>query len=110
VFWELERLGLRDTWSHNFGSVSSQSELGKFSLYLDPMFAKAKQKSLSRKEMAWMYDLVGPDEDADENLEAALKMGFNRIVVKRPLKAQYNGVRAHNCLKGKTVRYDIYLT
>ena len=78
------------------------------SIYLDPMFPEKKKSALPRKEMRIFKKWVGEDEDAGLLLKSCLQSGADRVVVKRPLKAEplLPGV-AHR-FSGTTVRYDLY--
>ncbi|MHC4871893.1 MAG: class I SAM-dependent methyltransferase [Planctomycetota bacterium] len=53
-------------------------------IYLDPMYPERKKKSLSRKNMQILQDLVGSDPDREKLLGVAMGAGAGRVVVKRP--------------------------
>ena len=77
-------------------------------IYLDPMFPKERKASpaLSMQVLQTLEQTV-----IDSNLifEAAMDSNAARIVVKRPLKAEYLGRCAPNSqVKAKTVRFDLY--
>jgi len=78
-------------------------------IYLDPMFESGRSRSaLPKKPAQVLRDLVGEDVDSTELLGVA-NTSAKRVVVKRtdndpPL----SGVPTHT-IKGKIVRYDIYI-
>lgn len=79
-------------------------------IYLDPMFPQREKNALVKKEMRFFHDIVGKDEDSAELLEVALTRAIERIIVKRPIKAEtLNSRKPDFDIRGKTVRYDIYL-
>jgi len=78
-------------------------------IYIDPMFPLSKKTALVKKEMRAFHDVVGLNEDDEQLLEYALDNVINRVVVKRPLKAEPLGKRKPQLsMKGKSVRFDIY--
>jgi 16S rRNA (guanine1516-N2)-methyltransferase len=80
-------------------------------IYLDPMFPEKKKSASSKKEMVFLQQLLGKDEDASHLLALALTCASARVVVKRPRLASYLGEHSpHFSLKGKSSRFDIYLT
>lgn len=78
-------------------------------VYLDPMYPARTKSALAKKEMRICRSLVGDDLDAGDLLAVARQTARKRVVVKRhhalPLaddvSLQY---------RGRTVRYDVYLT
>ena len=52
--------------------------------------------------------LVGDDQDALELLNTALASRAQRVVVKRPLKAQALKENPIHSFEGTTVRFDLY--
>lgn len=79
-------------------------------IYLDPMFPQREKNALVKKEMRFFHDIVGKDEDSAELLEIALTRAIERVIVKRPVKAETLNARKPDFeIKGKTVRYDVYL-
>jgi 16S rRNA (guanine1516-N2)-methyltransferase len=82
-------------------------------IYLDPMF-REKKRARSRKEMQHLQELLPEQNPAelDELFRLALGVAGKRVVVKRPLHAPElaeNPPPSHT-LKGKSVRFDVYLT
>jgi 16S rRNA (guanine1516-N2)-methyltransferase len=79
-------------------------------IYLDPMFEAHSHKAQVKKEMQYLQALMGPQEDADTLLTAALSLKPGRVVVKRPLKARcLLDKKPDFCLNLEAYRFDIYL-
>lgn len=81
-------------------------------IYLDPMFPERRKSASVKKEAQFLQELVPykPTEDA-RLLEQARALARQRTVVKRPLAAEFLGQQqASFSLKGKTIRFDIYLS
>jgi len=78
-------------------------------IYLDPMFPERRKSAKVNKNMQIFHQLVGEDSDADSLLPLALARARYRVVVKRPSHAPcLNGQEPGVCLKGKSVRFDVY--
>ena len=79
-------------------------------IYLDPMYQKRQKSAAVRKEMQAFHSIVGMDDDAPSLLRLALKKARYRVVVKRPLRAQYldNHPPSYS-IRGKTTRFDIFV-
>ena len=79
-------------------------------IYLDPMYQKRRKSAAVRKEMQAFHSIVGMDDDAPSLLRLALKKARYRVVVKRPLRAQYldNHPPSYS-IRGKTTRFDIFV-
>lgn len=76
--------------------------------YFDPMFSQ-KAKSLPKKDLVKLRETVGDDLDADKVFALARKIA-PKLVVKRQDKAPFlDNKKPDYSLKGKTVRYDVYL-
>lgn len=86
---------------------------GEFdAVYLDPMFPRPESATaLPKKEMQWIGDLAGKDEDAEALFAAAFEAAKTRVVVKRSDDApEVTSLRKPDyVVPGKTVRFDIYL-
>lgn len=80
----------------------------KTAVYFDPMFPQKKKSALPSKEMQIFKQIVGPDEDADRVLEKYLGFPWARVVVKRPLQADFVLRKPKFSMEGKLVRYDVY--
>ncbi len=89
-----------DLW----GSVDWASTV----LYLDPMFPEKNKTALPRKEMQIFRGWVGADADSLELLKLAMQLPVDRIVVKRPMRAEPLLDKVTHSFIGKTVRYDLY--
>lgn len=80
-------------------------------IYLDPMFPPKRRKSAAvKKEMRLLRELVGDDADAVPLLEISRTIARDRVVVKRPDDAPPLAPGPSMSLKGKLVRYDVYLS
>jgi 16S rRNA (guanine1516-N2)-methyltransferase len=79
------------------------------SAYFDPMYPHKKKSALPRQEMVLFRSLVGSDEDAAETLKTALEHNFQRVVVKRPLRAEPLASKVSYSLESKLVRFDVYV-
>ena len=82
-------------------------------IYLDPMFPARVKSAAVKKEMVLLQRMLGdawaPGE-ADALLRWALEQGVARVVVKRPARApSLAGARPSHCIRGKSVRYDVYV-
>jgi 16S rRNA (guanine1516-N2)-methyltransferase len=85
-----------------------------FAVYLDPMYEETsvKSKSLPKKEMAVLRQVLRPstDKELENLLTTALWLAEARVVVKRPMGAPpIEGARqpAHRH-DGKTACFDVY--
>jgi 16S rRNA (guanine1516-N2)-methyltransferase len=81
-------------------------------VYLDPMFPpRRRETALVKKEMRLLHLLVGREEPdgATRLWEAALACGARRVVVKRHGSAPELGPGVSHQVRGKSVRYDVYL-
>lgn len=83
-------------------------------IYLDPMFPERTQSALAKKEMRLLSRLLGGEEDAGRLLDAALRTGCHRVVVKRPLHAPHLMtplVRVPPIeFRGRSARFDAYFS
>lgn len=82
-------------------------------IYLDPMFPDRVKSAAVKKEMAVLKRMLGDSAapgEADALLHWALEQGVARVVVKRPARAaSLAGARPSHCIRGKSVRYDVYV-
>jgi len=80
-------------------------------IYLDPMFPPRKKSALVKKEMRLIKQVVGLDSDSAKLLAPAMALAKRRVVVKRPSDASFlANLKPSYSLKGKSNRYDIYLS
>lgn len=79
-------------------------------IYLDPMFSDTDKRAKVKKDMQFLQELIGENEDADQLLQRALKKAKKRVVVKRhKLSPFLNDQKPHHQIVGKSTRYDVYL-
>lgn len=79
-------------------------------VYLDPMFPAAR-KTLERKPLRILRQLVGDDDDSTQLFDTAMRCARRRVVVKRPSKAPPLAGRDPEVIHcGRAVRYDVYST
>lgn len=79
-------------------------------VYLDPMFPAREKSALVKKEMRAFHHVVGDDNDADDLLPLALALATKRVVVKRPVQAEFLANTAPTMsLTGKSNRFDVYV-
>jgi 16S rRNA (guanine1516-N2)-methyltransferase len=80
-------------------------------VYLDPMYPAGKDHVLVKKEMRALQQILGPDHDSDQLLDAALASARRRVVVKRPKRADWlAGRKPSSSIESKKTRYDLYVT
>lgn len=81
-------------------------------VYLDPMFPLKDKTAKSPKAMQVLQYLVGVENQQDSLalFAVAKSMAKNRVVVKRPDHAKPLLDDPDFSIKGKTVRFDVYLT
>jgi 16S rRNA (guanine1516-N2)-methyltransferase len=79
-------------------------------VYLDPMFSPKSKSALENKEIRICRRIVGDDSDAAELLKIALASARRRVVVKRHVQAPPLHQPPDVSFKGRSVRYDVYLT
>ena len=81
-------------------------------IYLDPMFPARNKRAAVKADLALLQDIL--EETAQEDAEAVLRWALSqdvaRVVVKRPLKAEWldNRTPSHSH-KGKAVRFDVHV-
>ena len=102
---------------HNNDACSLLTELRADVIYLDPMYPhRARKKADSKKGMQILQNLLGPADEilSQQLLEAAMKNGAMRIVVKRPKGATV--LEPMSTFSGQLIdiqspntRYDVYL-
>ena len=78
---------------------------------LDPMFPAKRGDARAKKKLQLIQRLEQPCEDEAALLEAAFAALPRKIVVKRPLKGPFLANRKPSySLRGKTVRYDCFVS
>lgn len=79
-------------------------------IYLDPMFPERTKSAKVKKEMIFLQDACGNDEDADKLLQVAAFCAKKRIIVKRPRMAPTLAGRQPDFQReGRSCRFDVYL-
>lgn len=80
-------------------------------IYMDPMFPDRDKSAKVKKEMQILHQLLSEDEGNEETLfDSCWSAASARLVVKRPIKAPMFAQREpHHQIRGKTVRYDVYV-
>ncbi|CUS47924.1 MAG: 16S rRNA (guanine1516-N2)-methyltransferase [Idiomarinaceae bacterium HL-53] len=112
--WVQERVRVlpRGSLTENLSSwVEGQyAEQPTAAIYLDPMFPERGKTAAVKKDMQMLQALVGPDDDADLLLPAALSIATHRVVVKRPATAPFlSGQTPSTQITTKKHRFDIYI-
>lgn len=108
-----ERLALKqqDAITYLNGNTAAMTHTDV--VYLDPMFPHKKKSALVKKEMRAFQMLLGPDQDSELLLSAAIKFAVKRIVVKRPSNApnleNEQGISPTMTINSKKHRFDVYL-
>ncbi len=82
-------------------------------IYMDPMYPEKKKNAATKKEMKALQNLVGPDKDSENLLQAALQTAAYRVVVKRPKNAPIIQLENPQIIPSAEIsspntRYDIY--
>ncbi len=95
-------------------SLKIMQELGENDfpdvVYLDPMYPQKTKSALPKKEMIFLKNIVGDDVDGSNLLSLAINRCQSRVVVKRPPKCPPLIEPTNHSFKGKSVRYDMYLS
>ncbi len=109
---ELEEIVVRRVQLKNIDSIEYFPKIikGEYDvIYLDPMFPERKKSSKVKKEMQLAKFVADDEDNAHELLAAALQTPVKRIVIKRPLKAPLLKKGFSAQIKGKSIRFDIFL-
>jgi 16S rRNA (guanine1516-N2)-methyltransferase len=102
------RIDFRIGESRDFLSAQKGGEWD--AVYMDPMFPEKKKSSLPKKELQVLQELVGVgDETESQSLLAAAGKHSCRVVVKRPMSAPPLLPGMSSSIKGRSVRFDIYI-
>jgi 16S rRNA (guanine1516-N2)-methyltransferase len=108
--WKNLPLSLTQIDAKNYLSNYPQGQELPDVIYLDPMFPPRSKTALVKKEMRWLQDLLGQEDDVVELLRLALKLVKKRVVVKRPrLAPLLEGPKPSMQICGKSSRFDVYL-
>lgn len=91
--------------------ISADRQSSPEIIYLDPMYPHSSKSALVKKEMRFLRQLVGDDNDAPNLLKLAIKCAKQRVVVKRHRLSPYLAeIKPHHSIFGKQLRLDVYLT
>lgn len=108
-----ERMVLKQQDAITYLSDNSAATMQIDVVYLDPMFPHKKKSALVKKEMRAFQMLLGPDQDSELLLTAAINFAPKRIVVKRPASAPaLENTQGHDpsmAIGSKKHRFDVYL-
>lgn len=93
-------------------SLLAQQNLSAHTVYLDPMYPGSEKSALNKIEMRIIREIVGDDTDSAQLLSLACGCAENRVVVKRPKRAQpiSSEIEPSFGVEMKNSRFDIYLT
>ncbi len=92
-------------------SYMQSNEINYDVIYLDPMFSDVNKRAKVKKDMQFLHELIGEDEDANLLLPLALTKAKKRVVVKRHKTSVFlNNCTPHHQIIGKSTRYDVYFT
>ena len=79
-------------------------------VYLDPMFPERSKAAKVKKELQLLQLLEHAPDDAHRLLCTALQIDARKVVVKRPLNSpSLLNSNPSYALKGKTIRFDVYV-
>lgn len=102
--WAAGRLDLRHADSFELLSKPIEADV----IYMDFMFDE-KKKGLPRKSMQLLHKLDLNEPRASELAEKALKSPISRLVIKRPLRADFVFEKPQHVYPGNSIRYDVYI-
>ena len=117
VFADNEATGLQEVISSRLKLLRGDSveffskiEDGMYDvIYLDPMFPERKKSSKVKKEMQLAKFFTDSTDNAEELLIAALETPVRRVVIKRPLKSPVVKTGFSSQIKGKSIRFDVFI-
>lgn len=99
------KLHIQNTVEH-IGELSAPPEV----VYLDPMFPERDKSAKVKQNLRILRYIEGDQGEEQELFAAAWTIKPRKIVVKRPLKsAPLCEIRPTYTLKGKAVRFDVYI-
>jgi 16S rRNA (guanine1516-N2)-methyltransferase len=108
-----ERMSLKQQDAITYLNENTANDTQTDVVYLDPMFPHKKKSALVKKEMRAFQMLLGPDQDSEHLLSAAITFAPKRIVVKRPATApdleNKQGLKPTMTIGSKKHRFDVYL-
>ena len=90
--------------------IDSHSDSDIF--YFDPMFKDTKQnikRSGTLQKIGNILSLEKLEDTSPQILDHILKKKYKKIIVKRPIKSKSLNEKINYQVKGKAIRYDIYI-
>ncbi len=80
-------------------------------IYLDPMYPDNKKSAKNNKNMTFLQQFVGhQQQSALELFNQALQSDVKKIVLKRPIKAEFiTNTKPTSQIIGKAARFDVYV-
>lgn len=106
---ELLRSSLFD-FKYSWGCSSELQDMSSFDcVYFDPMFSHVSEKTKSKKNIEWMRDFLGADEDQFLVAQKLFEQTRGRLVIKRSLKSDELIKGPSLVFHGKGHRFDVYL-
>lgn len=101
----------RITLVHDDSAAFLRSAAIRFeTIYLDPMYPDRTKSALNKQELRDLKHVVGADPDSAHLLNVARQTAQKRTVVKRSAGAKPLAAGPDFSVKGKSTRYDIYLS
>jgi 16S rRNA (guanine1516-N2)-methyltransferase len=78
-------------------------------IYIDPMYPKTKSTALNQGEMRYLHYLSSEEDIAEDLLEKSLSVALERVIIKRPIKADEFARKASFQVEQGSTRYDVYV-
>tara|TARA_B100001564_G_scaffold350570_1_gene355204 strand:- start:316 stop:1029 length:714 start_codon:yes stop_codon:yes gene_type:complete len=78
-------------------------------IYLDFMFEKLKNKSLSSKNDETLKCISFQDNDKNKIIQMAQRITINKVIVKEPINSVSNLLKPNHIIKTKLLNYRVYL-
>lgn len=78
-------------------------------IYLDFMFEKLKNKSLSSKNNETLKHISFQDNDKNKIIQMAQRNTINKVIVKEPINSVSNLLKPNHIIKTKLLDYKVYL-
>ncbi len=80
-------------------------------IYIDPMYPESKKTAKNNKQMSFLQSFVSHQgEMPGELLNKAINSSANKVVIKRPPKADFvNHLKPTSQILGKAARFDVYV-
>ena len=93
-------------------AVIIDSHLDSDIFYFDPMFKDIKQnvkRSGTLQKIGNILDLEKLEDTSTQIFDQMLKKKYKKIIVKRPIKSNPLNEKINYQVKGKAIRYDVYV-